>query len=586
MAGDVRYVRKRKNGVYYYERRVPSAVIERREDWQRFFGGVILFRRSLETRRQVNAMQAAIEVHRDFDQLVATILGRGGVTAIEDADNASRPVTPASLLKIRKTVQEEVARPWAQAVSLAYLGGAHADELERMAHQRELDADLIRRLVLPRGLDSDPRLDAFLEDPRFEKIDDYVKRAVRRERFDAPKGSNAWVLLATAVREGMAAGEEEIDQLLAGKKSAIPAERFTRRAASAPRISEVVADYIRSLTAGRTIAEVKSALAAFVAVVGDLPLDEISRADFIRFCEHEGAKTVGGKDPHSIPRPVSPDTLKKKVGLLRAAINRRIRRDPEIGVNPAANIDASLFAKPVARAVMPAKRPFDVHELGLILQHPWFTGCASETAVHRAGPHRLNGAHYWAPVLAMHSGCRAGELGGLRVCEVRLDHAHPHIVVQDNEYRTTKGSYRRRIPILDVLLENGFGEFVERIASEGHDRLFPDWTGPGNRVDASSTAWSNAGLIRAFNRTLLPMQLKGILQAGVRQQVTFHGFRGAFKTLLGRHEYGIPTNYKHEVIGHAKDPLDKRYVGEIDLAETYEAIHRCAYRGLVLPSAP
>jgi len=48
----------------------------------------------------------------------------------------------------------------------------------------------------------------------------------------------------------------------------------------------------------------------------------------------------------------------------------------------------------------------------------------------------------------------------------------------------------------------------------------------------------------------------------------------------------IPENYKHEVIGHAKSALDKRYVQEIPLADTYPAMRGCNYSGLVLPTAP
>jgi hypothetical protein len=159
-------------------------------------------------------------------------------------------------------------------------------------------------------------------------------------------------------------------------------------------------------------------------------------------------------------------------------------------------------------------------------------------------------------------------------------------VIQDNIYRTTKGSYRRSIPLVDALLDHGFGEFVERVRKDGHDRLFHDWKAPAGKIDASTTAWSNGSVIRAFNRTVLWQQLSSILTEGARQQVTFHGFRGAFKTLLGRPEYGIPENYKHEVIGHAKTAMDKRYIQEIPLADTYAVMRRCAYNGLVLPAAP
>ncbi len=283
---------------------------------------------------------------------------------------------------------------------------------------------------------------------------------------------------------------------------------------------------------------------------------------------------------------MSSSTLKKKLGLLRAAINHAIETDNYAGVNPAARIDAGRFTKPVPKALMPDKRPFTVHELQLLLQHPWFTGCESVSRSHSPGEHRLNGMHFWVPVLAMHTGCRAGELGGLRLSEVRLDHQHPHLVIQDNVYRTTKGSYRRSVPILDVLLDLGFGNFVERIARADHDRLFHDWKAPAGRTEAGATAWSNGSLIRAFNRTVVPQQLGTILAEGARQEVTFHGFRGAFKTLLGRSEYNLPENYKHEVIGHAKSALDKRYIQEIPLEDTYPAMRACAYERLQLPPAP
>lgn len=128
--------------------------------------------------------------------------------------------------------------------------------------------------------------------------------------------------------------------------------------------------------------------------------------------------------------------------------------------------------------------------------------------------------------------------------------------------------------------------FVERVAKAGHDRLFFDWQAPAGRVDAGATAWANASLIRSFNRTVVPQQLWSLLIEGARQEVTFHSFRGAFKTLLGRSEYNLPDNYKHEVIGHAKSALDKRYVQKIPLADTYPAIRGCAYMGLQLPISP
>ncbi|MEC9067384.1 MAG: hypothetical protein VX569_08900 [Pseudomonadota bacterium] len=422
MANHLRYIRRRNNGVYYYERRVPKAVMDRPADWNLHFGGRSLFRSSLRTRSQSVALGAAQGIHEHFQE----IAGR---------------------------------RPRSSACS-------------------------------------------------------------------------------------------------------------SRRRAK------------------RTIREAEGAAASFIDAVGDLPLDEITRAEMLAFCRVEGARTIGGKTPGSIVRPVSAGTLKKKVGLLRSAINHAIATDNFAGPNPAAQIDARRSTRPVPKEKMPDKRPFTVHELQPLVHHPWFTGCVSATNIHAPGRHRLDGMHFWVPILAMFTGCRAGEIGGLRVAEVRLDHQHPHLVIQDNKYRTTKGSYRRNVPILDALLHLGFDKFVERAALAGHDRLFHDWKAPAGVVDAGATAWSNGSLIRSFNRTVVPQQLGPLLMEGARQEVTFHSFRGAFKTLLGRSEYGIPENYKHEVIGQAKSALDKRYVQEIPLADTYPAVKGCTYSGLILPPAP
>ncbi len=446
-----------------------------------------------------------------------------------------------------------------------------------MIADREMDAERLRGILL--GFDTST-------DPRMPDLSGDVELLVRELQLDVLPGTPEWAALMRAVRDGRLKGHRQIDAMLNGDAPVLTKELLKSKKASAPHLSEAVNDYIARLEAPRTLREVKSSLASFIDAVGDLRLDEITRAEVARFCRAEGSKVVGGKSAGSIKRPTSPATLKKKVTLLGSAINHAIETEAFDGANPFHRINVKRFTQPVPKALMPDKRPFSPHELQLIVRHPWFTGCASETNTHRPGPHRLNGMHFWVPILGMYTGCRAGELGGLRVAEVRLDHQHPHIVIQDNAWRTTKGRYRRLVPVLDVLIEHGFGEYVERIARAGHDRLFPDWKPPANRVDAGAPAWSNGKLIRAFNRTVVPQQLRAILVEGTRQEVTFHSFRGAFKTLLGRAEYAIPDNYKNEVVGHKKSALDERYVREIPLEETYPAIRRCTYAGLVLPPAP
>lgn len=290
MANHVRYIRRRDNGVYYYERRVPQAVI----------------------------------------------------TA---------------------TTRERVVRPWAQQFVRAELGESDQEELDRLIEQRGWDAERLRAVLLDRQRPDDPRL---------PDISSEVEQLVAVERLRAPQGSTMRAMIARAVRDGHLAAQREIDAILAGTSSAIPPERIGGKKHATQKISEVMSDYIGQLRAKRTIREAEGAATAFIAAVGDLPLDEIERADVVHFCKVEGSRTIGGKTTGSVMRPVSPDTLKKKVGLLRAAINHAIETDRFTGPNPAAKIDAKRFTKPVPKALMPDKRPFTVHEMQLLFQHPWF----------------------------------------------------------------------------------------------------------------------------------------------------------------------------------------------------------------------
>jgi integrase len=245
----------------------------------------------------------------------------------------------------------------------------------------------------------------------------------------------------------------------------------------------------------------------------------------------------------------------------------------------------SAFVKRVDRSVMPVKRRFKVTELNKLFQHPWFTGCRSATETHQPGNHRLNGAEYWGPIVALLTGCRAAELAGLRIADVRLDDPHPHLLIRHNQYRGIKNGEAREVPIIEMLAEHGFGDYFERIARTGADRLFSDWKGKAAPA-GGQPAWSNGPMMRAFNRTVVPAALGEELVTGARLEVTFHGLRGAFKTMLSTHDPAININIINEVVGHAKSELDARYIGKLPIEDTYPAIKGCRYKGLVLPSVP
>lgn len=536
----------------------------------------------MRTKDQAVAMSRFAAADDTFNQLVSLASGvpRDVVPSVARRPQLPRfAVTVARLEAIKDSVVNLTLRPWRQMSTHAENGGDWHAEFNRMKAQRDDDAERLRSILVDREDCLDPRM------PNISAIAaDFVEEA----RLDAPAGSDAFAAVQAYVRKGLIDGDEAIDQLFRhGHAEFLSATIDVPQQSSL--LSSMFANYVATLKATRTVAEVKGAAKALIDAVGDMPLLELNAAHIRLFCEQQGKAMIGTKDPFSVRRPMSAATLKKKVSIIRAAINHAKHLGAVIPENPASGIDATKFVPARDTVKMPKKRPFRVPEINLILAHPWFTGCVSAIDSHTSGLHRLAGMHFWAPVVALMTGLRAGELGGLKVNEVKLEDTHPHIIVRPNEFRPTKSGGSRRVPILDCLTELGFAQFVSDARQRGAARLFDDWHPPQRALVGDiepDLAWSNSALIRSFNRTVVPAMLGDGLLSGARREVTFHSFRGAFKTMLGMQRNHLPTNYVNEVVGHAKSTLDSSYIGEIPIEETYPAIRGCRYEGLILPAAP
>jgi integrase len=488
-----------------------------------------------------------------------------------------RKVTDNDLASIAERYQYLTVEPFEKLHRLADANPAAAAELDRVEYELGLDADAVRAALRP---------GCHTEDAPIMLPLDEARHVAREHGFDAPEASETLGMIARAIRVGMERGHTRIVALGEGK--IIPS--LPAQSAAPSRRSVTIRDAFDSYLKQRdlptkSVSEVGLALRTFESVVGNKTLESITRDDIRAYVEHIANQKIGGKTPGSVSRYPQEDTLKKRLGFINAAINHALDKGLFDGRNPASNIRVSAFAKRVDRSVMPNKRRLKIDELNKLFQHPWFTGCRSSSETHQPGNHRLNGVEYWGPILALLTGCRAGELAGLRLSEVRLDHPYPHLLIRPNEYRGVKNGESREVPILDMLMEHGFADYVERIARTGADRLLPDWKGKA-APSGGKPAWSNGPMMRAFNRTVIPAALGKRLETGARLEVTFHGLRGAFKAMLSTHAPAVNTNIINEIVGHAKSELDARYIGTISIEDTYPAIRGCRYKGLALPPLP
>lgn len=579
MAAAVRYVRKR-NDVYQYERRVPERVKRDAGQFAVHFSSKPLFRRSLRTTNLAEMHAACISVHLEFEQKVAAATGQVPVIpprAPAIAGLALRKVTQTDLDELSDLYRRLEIEPLERAHIRADADPSYAEEYERLIYNLELDAEDDAKALHARGVG----------DGGDETPAEIAAWVIDNRAWDAPNGSREFGAVVGAIRAGILQGRKEAQALILGET----APRLMDASAETQPVQtlrEAVEVYLRQKDQpARTVTEVRSSLRLFETVIGNKRLDALTRRDFQTFAEHLARQVIGGKTRGSITRPASRATLKKRIALLRAVINHAIQRDAFAGPNPASEINVDVYAARSNRAIMPEKRRFTEDEMNLIFQHPWFTGCKSPSPIqsHQAGEYRMTGAEYWVPIVAAYTGCRASELGGLLLTEVILDSSTPHIVIRDNKWRRTKKGEARKVPILDALIDLGFTVYINRLKATDEERVFPDWQPPsGKNTDRNDDKqWSNGRVIRSFNRTVIRKMLGDRLSTEARLEVTFHGFRGAFKAMLGRNEYKLHPNIIHEVAGHEKDGMDAIYVGEIPIEETYPAVRGCRYKGLIVP---
>jgi integrase len=566
-----------RDGWYHYHRRVPAAVVRRTSEFYRLFGAKPLFRRALNTNVYREALKRAAAVAEEFDKLVAEALA--DFAPMPTIGGRKESFSAEALAEVSRSIRDTLILEWRKMILRAEISDEDAkyldDRLEHIIHRPGATDEMTQLLGMT----------------PIEK----ARTINERWGFELSESSDEFGELVLAVKDGCVSARQGIQDIFIGKSLPDLANstlicRYSRsNKIMSPTLRETVELYLKEKRVRpKTAREIQSTLDQFDTLIGNRCLHEISRSDFIRYIEELATKQIGGRSAGSIVRSTAKGTVQKRVGFLRTAINHAIEKHRYEGANPAAGFKISAWVNDPDKTVIPDKRPFKVSELNKVFEHPWFTGCRSKTKIYESGETRLCGSYYWVPILALFTGCRAAELGGLLIGEALTEDTYPHLHIRPNSYRGTKWDLSRLVPLLDSLMGLGFGDYVRAIRQSGADRLFPDWKPPKptNDFDKDDVRWSNSGPVRKFNRHIIDQQLKDVLLPGARREVTFHSYRGAFKSMLGLKRHNVPVNVINEVVGHSKSEMDKRYVHTVPLEETYNAIRGCGWPDLVLPPPP
>ena len=186
------------------------------------------------------------------------------------------------------------------------------------------------------------------------------------------------------------------------------------------------------------------------------------------------------------------------------------------------------------------------------------------------GPDVEKDSFFWVPLIALYTGARAAEIGQMECADIEKNNGRWCFLfisrsfddASEKQKLKTDGS-ERKVPIHPELLKMGIIPYRDRIAVAGHRRLFPDW-----RRDRKGE-YANTGVVRAFNRTLLP-------RVGAKTLVTaFHSFRHTFKDACD--DAGIQEKIGDQLTGHAPSTVGRSYGGGSGIERKAEEIAKLEF---------
>lgn len=182
------------------------------------------------------------------------------------------------------------------------------------------------------------------------------------------------------------------------------------------------------------------------------------------------------------------------------------------------------------------------------LRHPLGAGSINQIFANLAGWSKgVHGVRIWAPLIALYSGMRLGEIVSLHFGEfIQMGDGTWAIQLRHSPERPlkTKGS-ERLVPLHPTLVELGFVDFAKKRHRKSDGLLFHD-------LDAGN----HAARARKFQRHFATFQRNkaGIVESGL----SFHSFRHTFRDAM--REAGVPHDAVRALGGWARSSsVEDRY---------------------------
>ena len=309
----------------------------------------------------------------------------------------------------------------------------------------------------------------------------------------------------------------------------------------------------RSKTKGEYIAIFE----LFIRVMGDLDVKKIDRKLMSEFKDiltrlppnlnkspkyrDKSIKDILASKPG---QTLAPRSINKHLVRLGSLLNYAVKNGDML-VNPATDLQIKI-----KKRADEERKAFTQEDLQKLFGSKDYT----------EGTHKYSN-RFWTPLIALYTGCRLEEICQLHLEDIREEDGVWIFDINAKEGRRLKNiASARLIPIHPYLIDLGILDLVDKLKTEGVDRLFPELHNRQHgKYGHSVSRW-----FASYRE-----------KCGVAAGTTFHSFRHNFTTHLKHKQVDMVMLQElvgHAVSGETMGRYGKRYTPDILLREAIEKL--------------
>lgn len=332
---------------------------------------------------------------------------------------------------------------------------------------------------------------------------------------------------------------------------------------------------------GRAEADIGPVISFMIALIGDKPLNALSRSDVERvnealpeiptrknmprehvvslYTRYEYARTNGWSQLERL----TVTTIKNRY---HSGLRRYFRYLKNAGFWDA---EIPRFDAVSSQNMTPLPRDrIEDSELISLVSQPLFTGCRNQHQIWTEGDVYVQNFIYWGFLISFLTGMRTGEIGVLNIDQIKTDNTYYYFDLRPFDPRKGRvaladatslksANATRVVPIHPLLINLGLIERAVELKSHGCSRLFPDCEPYVSKTGV--TSWSRP-LTKAFQYIKRRLGWE-------RSDLTMYSTRHLMASWIDKD--AIAGRTRRRILGHAPMGVDDVYGGNgfLDPAE-------------------